>query len=245
MSKFAGKVAIITGGSLGIGRATAIAFAQQGAKVVVADYSEGEQTVRLVQEIGGDGLFIRTDVSKEADVQAMVEKTVEAYGRLDYAFNNAGIAQEMSSLVEQTEEQFDRIINVNVKGVWLCMKFQIPLMLKNGGGAIVNNSSGAGVVGIFGMPIYSASKHAVLGLTKSVALEYAKSGIRINAVCPGIIETDMFARYGSGDMALEVMPIGRIGKPSEIANIATWLCSEEASFVTGHALIADGGYTVQ
>ncbi len=180
MALFTGKVALVTGGSSGIGRATAIAFARKGASVVVASRrsEEGEETVKLVKEAGSDGLFVKTDVTQATDVEAMVEQTIRSYGRLDYAFNNAGIEQAPSPLVEQTEETFDQIIDINVKGVWLSMKYQIPQMLKNGGGAIVNMSSILGLVGAAGVPIYVASKHAVVGLTKAVALEYAKQGIR-------------------------------------------------------------------
>lgn len=252
MASFAGKVALVTGGSSGIGRATAIAFAREGIKVVVASrrVEEGEETVRLVKEVGGDGFFVQTDVTKAADANAMVEKTIGSYGRLDYAFNNAGIEQVPSPLVEQTEETFDQIMNINVKGVWLSMKYQIPQMLKNGGGAIVNMSSVAGLVGLAGSPIYVASKHAVLGLTKSVALEYAKVGIRINAVSPGAVETDLLERVFKDnqqvrEQLMAMHPIGRAGKPEEIASAVVWLCSDGASFVTGQTLALDGGLTSQ
>ncbi len=251
MASLTGKVAIITGGSSGIGRATAIAFAREGAKVAIASRreEEGEETVRLVKEAGSDGFFVKTDVAKAADVSAMVEKTVQHYGRLDYAFNNAGIEEAPTSLVEQTEETFDRIVNINIKGVWLSMKYQIPQMLKNGGGVIVNTSSVGGLIGVPGVPIYVASKHAVLGLTKSAALEYAKQGIRINAVSPGAIETEMFDRFADdpqmrGQMAA-AHPVGRVGKAEEIASAVLWLCSDGASFVTGQTLTVDGGFTAQ
>jgi NAD(P)-dependent dehydrogenase (short-subunit alcohol dehydrogenase family) len=251
MASLTGKVAIITGGSSGIGRATAIAFAREGAKVAIASRreEEGEETVRLVKEAGSDGFFIKTDVAKAADVSAMVEKTVQQYGSLNYAFNNAGIEEAPTSLVEQTEETFDRIVNINIKGVWLSMKYQIPQMLKNGGGVIVNTSSVGGLIGVPGVPIYVASKHAVLGLTKSAALEYAKQGIRINAVSPGAIETEMFDRFADdpqmrGQMAA-AHPVGRVGKAEEIASAVLWLCSDGASFVTGQTLTVDGGFTAQ
>ena len=252
MALFTGKVALVTGGSSGIGRATAILFARKGALVVVASRraEEGEETVKLVKEAGSDGFFVKTDVTQAADVEAMVEQTMRSYGRLDYAFNNAGIEQTPSPLVEQTEEMFDQIIDINVKGVWLSMKYQIPQMLKNGGGAIVNMSSVAGLVGMAGIPIYVASKHAVVGLTKSVALEYAKQGIRVNAVSPGAIETDMFDRFvkdnpQAREQMIAMHPLGRAGKSEEIANAVVWFCSDEAAFVTGQTLALDGGFTAQ
>ena len=253
MAEFTGKVAIVTGGSAGIGRATAVAFAREGAKVVVASrrVEEGEETVHLIRQAGSDGLFIKTDVAKAADVRTMVEKTVATYGRLDYAFNNAGVVEpKPGPLVEQTEEAFDQIVNVNVKGVWLSMKYEIPEMLKHGGGAIVNMSSVAGMVGFPGVGIYVASKHAVIGLTKTAALEYSKSGVRVNAVNPGAIETDMLAHVAGGNAEARAQmgamhPIGRIGKPEEVADAVIWLCSDKASFVTGHSLLVDGGLTAQ
>lgn len=252
MAMLADKVAIVTGGSSGIGRACAVAFAREGAKVVVADLniSEGEKTVQLVKEAGSDGVFVATDVSKEAEVKALTEKTIAVFGRLDYGVNNAGIEQEITPLTEQTESTFDKIISVNLKGVWLCMKYQLSEILKNGGGAIVNISSVAGLVGFPNISIYAASKHAVLGLTKSAALEYAKSGIRINAICPGAIETPMLSGFIENNEELKqqvinMHPIGRFGKPEEIAEGVIWLCSSKASFVTGHSLVIDGGMVVQ
>ena len=242
------KVAIITGGSSGIGRSTAIALAKEGVRVVIAARraKEGEETVRLVKQAGSDGIFVKTDVANENDVKSLVEKTVNTYGKLDYAFNNAGIEEMQTSFVDQTSAVFDNIMNINVKGVWLSMKYEIPQILKNGGGAIVNTSSGLGVIGLPQMPVYIASKHAVLGLTKSAALEYSKSGIRINAVAPGVIETDMIKRTVDANPQLReyfnsMHPIGRIGKPEEIANAVVWLLSDKASFVTGHTLLVDGG----
>ena len=251
MAAFTGKVAIVTGGSSGIGRATAIAFAREGVKVVVASrrIKEGEETVQLVKQAGSEGFFIRTDVAKAADVRAMVEKTVATYGRLDYAFNNAGVIEQTPGpLVEQSEETFGRIMDINVKGVWLSMKYEIPEMLKRGGGAIVNMSSVAGVVGFPGMGIYVASKHAVVGLTKAAAVEYSKSGVRVNAVNPAAIETEMLAHFVADNAEARAQmaaahPIGRTGRPEEIADAVIWLCSDKASFVTGHALLVDGGYT--
>jgi NAD(P)-dependent dehydrogenase (short-subunit alcohol dehydrogenase family) len=249
MASFNGKVAIVTGGSSGIGRATAIAFAREGAKVVVASRreAEGQETLQRVKEAGSDGYFVKTDVAKQADVSAMVEKTMQVYGRLDYAFNNAGVEQIPTPLLEQTEEDFDRIINITVKGVWLCMQHQIRQMLKNGGGAIVNMSSIAGLIGAATLPIYVASKHAVVGLTKSVALEYAKSGIRVNAVCPGVVQTPLVERFDKQvqEQMIQLHPIGRAGKPEEIAEAVVWLCSDKASFVTGGAIALDGGYVAQ
>ena len=252
MSSFEGKVALVTGGTSGIGRATALAFAKEDAKVVVTGRreKEGTETIQLVKDAGGEGFFIKTDVSKEADVRMMVEKIVKAYGRLDYAFNNAGIEQLPSQLVEQTEETFDQIMDINVKGVWLSMKYEIPQMLNNGGGAIVNMASVAGLIGFPGVPIYIASKHAVLGLTKSLALDYAKSGIRINAVSPAAIETDMVDRFvgkeGEARQQLTAMhPVGRMGRPEEIADAVIYLCSDRASFITGQSLTVDGGFTAQ
>ena len=242
------KVAIITGGSSGIGRETAVGLAKEGVRVVIAARraEESEETLQLVKETGGDGIFIKTDVGLEDEVKQLVELTVGKYGRLDYAFNNAGIEETPKSFVDQTSSVFDNIMNINVKGVWLSMKYEIPQMLKNGGGAIVNTSSGLGVIGMPEMPVYVASKHAVLGLTKSAALEYAKSGIRINAVAPGAIETEMYERAVGDNKQLQetlnaMHPIGRIGKPEEIANAVVWLLSDKASFVTGHTLLVDGG----
>jgi NAD(P)-dependent dehydrogenase (short-subunit alcohol dehydrogenase family) len=242
------KVAIITGGSSGIGRATAVALAKEGVKVVIAGRraKEGEETVQLVKEAGSDGIFVKTDVANEDDVRSLVEKTVKTYGRLDYAFNNAGIGETMTPLIEQTSNVFDLIMNVNVKGVWLCMKYEIPQMIRSKGGAVVNMSSVAGVMGFPQAPIYVASKQAVHGLTKSAALEYAKSGIRINAIAPGTVDTDMLKRTaGDNKQLLEIVksmhPIGRIADPEEIANAVVWLLADKASFVLGHTLLVDGG----
>jgi NAD(P)-dependent dehydrogenase (short-subunit alcohol dehydrogenase family) len=243
------KVAIVTGGTSGIGKDTAVLFAKSGAKVVVAGRREveGKETVDQIRASGGDGIFVKTDVARAADVQALVRKTVEKYGRVDIAFNNAGIEGSMTPIVEQSEEDWDRTIDINLKGVWLCLKYEIQQMLKQGsGGAIVNMASVAGFIGSPGFATYSSSKHGVLGLTKSAALETARNGIRINAVCPAVIATPMGERL-FGDPQVEkymvgLHPIGRFGKPMEIAEAVLWMCSERASFMTGQALTLDGGF---
>ncbi len=245
-----GQVALVTGAANGIGRATAQAFAQQGVKVVVSDVDAkgGEATVELIRAAGGEATFIRCDVTRDAEVKALVEGTVAAYGRLDYAFNNAGIEIEKGKLADGEESEFDAIIGVNVKGVWLCMKHQIPVMLAQGGGAIVNTASVAGLGAAPKMSIYAASKHAVIGLTKSAAIEYAKKKIRINAVCPAVIDTDMFRRAYEADpkkaeFAAAMHPVGRVGRVEEIASAVLYLCSDNAGFTTGIALTVDGGAT--
>ncbi|MET1078137.1 MAG: SDR family oxidoreductase [Pseudomonas sp.] len=247
---FSGQVALVTGGSAGIGRATALAFAAEGLKVVVSDLDGegGETTVRLIREAGGEATFVRCDVTREAEVKALLERTVSAYGRLDYAFNNAGIEIEQGKLADGSEAEFDAIMGVNVKGVWLCMKHQIPLMLAQGGGAIVNTASVAGLGAAPKMSIYSASKHAVIGLTKSAAVEYARKKVRVNAVCPAVIDTDMFRRAYEADpkkaeFAAAMHPVGRIGRVEEIASAVLYLCCDGAGFTTGHALAVDGGAT--
>jgi NAD(P)-dependent dehydrogenase (short-subunit alcohol dehydrogenase family) len=252
MLSFTGKVALVTGGTQGIGRACALAFAREGAKVVVTGRGAdaGQETVRLIKDAGGDANFVRADVSREADVKHMIESTLKSYGRLDFACNNAGIEQDIQPLQDQTEETFDRIMNTNVKGVWLSMKHEIPAMLLTAGGAIVNLTSVAGVIGMSGLDVYVASKHAVIGLTKTAALAFGKSNIRVNAVGPAAIQTPMFDRFTHGDAKMlsafaNLHPIGRIGQPEEVAEAVVWLCSDKASFVTGHTLMVDGGFTAQ
>jgi NAD(P)-dependent dehydrogenase (short-subunit alcohol dehydrogenase family) len=244
-----GKVAIVTGGTSGIGRDAAVLFAKAGAKVVVAGRREveGKETIELIRAAGGDGLFVKTDVSQAAQVQALVGKTVEKFGRLDVAFNNAGIEGSLVPIAEQSEEDWDHTIDINLKGVWLCLKYEIQQMLKQGGGgAIVNMASVAGLIGSAGFATYCASKHGVMGLTKSAALETARSGIRVNVVCPAVIETPMGERIFGGPeirpYAISLHPIGRFGKPMEIAEAVLWMCSDRASFMTGQSLVLDGGF---
>lgn len=243
-----GKIAIITGGTSGIGRDAAVLFAKSGAKVVVAGRreAEGKETMDLVRAAGGDGIFVKTDVAKTADVQSLVKKTVEKYGRLDVAFNNAGIEGNWLPIIDQPESDWDSVININLKGVWLSLKYEVQQMLKQGGGgAIVNMASVAGWIGGPGAGTYCASKHGVIGLTKSAALEYAAKGIRVNAVCPAVIETPMAERAFSTPEIKQFMlglhPIGRFGQPMEIAEAVVWMCSDRASFMTGQSLILDGG----
>jgi len=247
---FPNKTAIITGASFGIGRATAIAFAERGANVALVDNVEDSETLNTIKSMGGNTIFIKCDVSKSAEVQGMVEKTVKAFGRLDYAFNNAGIEGASAPTADCTEENWDHVIGVNLKGPWLCMKYEIPEMLKQGKGAIVNCSSIAGLVGFPGISAYVASKHGLAGLTKNAALEYAKSGLRVNAVSPGVIKTPMIDRFTGKKKEVEqqfanMEPIGRLGEPSEVANAVIWLCSDAASFVTGHIMPVDGGWVAQ
>ena len=248
---YQGKVAFVTGGGGGIGRATALAFARAGASVTVADISEqgSRETARLIEEQGGRPYAVKCDVTRAEDVQAALDKTVEAFGRLDFAFNNAGVEQRNAGVAEFEEEEWDRILDTNLRGVFLCMKYEIPLMLKQGGGRIVNTSSGAGVIGIKGGGAYAASKHGVIGLTKSAALDYAAQNVRVNAVAPGYIATPMMDRFTGGtaegwEKITAEEPIGRVGKPEEIADAVIWLCSDASSFVVGHALVVDGGQTV-
>jgi len=247
-----GKVAFITGASTGIGRATAIAYGKVGACVAVVDTNNdaGMMTALQVVEAGGKARFFKCDVSNAAEVKKAVEDTVKEFGRIDYAFNNAGIEGEQGATPDCTEENWNKVINVNLKGVWLCMKYQIPQMLKQGGGSIINCSSIAGLVGFPGIPAYVASKHAVIGLTKTAALEYAKLNIRVNAICPGVIQTPMIDRFTHGEAQIKKQladgePVGRVGRPEEVAAAALWLGSNESSFITGHSLAVDGGWVAQ
>ncbi len=270
------RVGLVTGGAMGIGRATALAFAREGARVVVADVQEqeGRETVSLIQQAGGEATFVHCDVTQAAEVEDMVQKAVAAYGRLDCVSNNAGFEGEWAATAECSEENWDRVLNVNLKGVWLCMKYELQQMLQQGSGAIVNIASVAGVVAERGMPAYAASKGGVIQLTRTAAVEYASSGIRVNAVCPGAIQTPMLERsmsnlninamapgvvrstlverianrmirskIGHSAMMKFMQPLGRRGQPEEIAEAVVWLCSDAASFITGHPMLVDGGLT--
>lgn len=245
---FEGKVALVTGGSFGIGQATAIAFAKRGAKVVVADWIEDDATVRQIEDEGGSALFIKCDVSKGSEVSTMIEKAVSHFGGLDYAFNNAGIEGHTANTHECTEENWDKTMGVNLKGIWLCMKYELPHMLTKQKGVIINCASVAGLNGFAGLPAYVATKHGIVGLTKTAALEYARLGIRVNAVCPGVIHTAMIDRITGKDKEVEkqftgMEPMGRMGDAGEVAEAVVWLCSDAASFVTGIAMPVDGGFT--
>lgn len=247
-----GKIALITGAASGIGEAAAKVFARKGAKLVLADINEagGEAAAAAIRAEGGDAVFVRADISSAKQVEALVAAVVERHGRLDCAFNNAGIADAFAPVADLPEEGWDRVIGVNLKGVFLSMKYEIQQMLKQGGGVIVNTASVAGLVGSPGIGAYAASKHGIVGLTRVAALEYAKLGIRINAVCPGAVRTPMLtqmaAKAGYPEEALVAAePVGRAGEPVEIAEAAAWLCSGAASFVTGHAMAVDGGWVAQ
>lgn len=255
-----GTVALVTGGSSGIGRASALQFAKRGTKVAVVDVNvrEGNETVRMIREASGEAIFIEADVSKAPDAERMVNKAMETYGRLDYAHNNAGVEGILgvppAPIADCTEENWDYTININLKGIWLCMKYEIPEMVTRGGGAIVNTASVLGLVGGQLEPAYVASKHGVVGLTKAAALEYAKVGIRVNAVCPGFIRTPSADRLighlrhinpAIDTQIDELHPLGRIGAPEEVARVVVWLCSDAASFVTGNAMPVDGGFSAQ
>ncbi|RPJ69239.1 MAG: SDR family oxidoreductase, partial [Alphaproteobacteria bacterium] len=232
-----------------IGAASALLFARSGASVVVADLrvDQGEEVVKRIHSEGGKAIFIKCDIAQESEIKKLINMTIETFGKLDCAFNNAGIEGDVADTTAATNDNWERVININLRGIWLCMKYQIPEMLRNGGGSIVNCSSIAGLVGFAGIGAYTASKHGVIGLTQSAAIEFAQKNIRVNAICPGVIQTPMVQRFTKGDdVALknlvEGAPIGRAGRPEEIAHAALWLCSDASSFVTGHPLVADGGW---
>ncbi|QBD77172.1 SDR family oxidoreductase [Ktedonosporobacter rubrisoli] len=247
--QFTDKVALVTGAGTGIGRASAQALAQVGARVIVADVAAegGEETLRLIKDADGEATFVQTDVSKAVEVEELIRQTIRIYGHLDYAVNNAGIAGEEAGTISHSEEGWDRVLAINLKGVWLSMRYEIPEMLKQGG-AIVNLSSFAGLRGSGGTVAYTASKHGVVGLTKAVALEFARQNIRVNALCPGFVHTPMLQRIfethpGVQGQLAERSPVGRIAKPEEIAQAVIWLCSDASSFITGACLPVDGGLT--
>ncbi|TJV46135.1 MAG: glucose 1-dehydrogenase [Mesorhizobium sp.] len=249
--EFKGKVIFITGGANGIGRATALSFARAGASVALADIDEtqNEMSAQQIREIGGSVLSLKCDVTVEAEVKSALDKTVQAFSRLDIAFNNAGKYQRIAPAADTTEEEWRRTLDLNVTGTFLCMRNEIRIMLAQGGGIIVNTASGAGLVGIYDGAAYAAAKHAVMGLTKSAALDYATKGVRINAVCPGVIETNMMREVSGNtpegiEKMLAIEPIGRLGQPEEIASAVMWLSSSKAGFCIGHGLAVDGGHTM-
>lgn len=252
MRKMEKKVVLVTGAGSGIGRAAALAFAREGAKVVAADIQSqaAAETIRLIKSDRGEAIWAQADVSQAGEVSSLIDKAVEKYGRLDCAFNNAGIEGNSGATADCDEENWNRVIAVNLTGVWLCMKYEIRQMLKQDGGAIVNCASVAGIVGFPGLPAYCASKGGIIQLTKAAALEYAKNRIRVNAVCPGVVHTAMIDRITGGKPEAEAQfagmePIGRMGTPEEIAAGVVWLCADDASFVTGHPMVIDGGFIAQ
>jgi NAD(P)-dependent dehydrogenase (short-subunit alcohol dehydrogenase family) len=246
------KVALITGGGSGIGRATALIFAREGAKVVIADLSPkgGEETVAMIKQAGGEAISVECDVLRPGAAEDLVNRTVKQFGRLDCAFNNAGVAGDQARAADSTEECWDFVVGIDLKSVWLCMKYEIAQMLKQGSGAIVNTASAAGLVAVEQLSAYNASKHGVVGLTKTAALEFAQKNVRVNCVCPGLINTPMVARMiDSGGMNeqdfVNAEPVARMGKPEEIGEGVVWLLSDAASFVTGHAMAIDGGWVAR
>jgi NAD(P)-dependent dehydrogenase (short-subunit alcohol dehydrogenase family) len=249
MATLAGKVGLVTGGGTGIGRATAVAMARAGAAVVIGnrDAARGEEVVGLIRQAGGRAVFQKTDVSRPADAKALVERVVREFGRLDLAFNNAGVDGQQAPLHEQDIDRASLLFDVNIKGVFYCMKYEIEQMLQTGGGAVVNTSSIFGLNGYPGWSLYVATKHAVTGMTKAAALDYAKRGVRVNAVAPGPVETPLLAKGTGGDphSYAAFVPMGRIGQPDEIADAVVWLLSDEARYVTGHTLPVDGGVCAQ
>jgi NAD(P)-dependent dehydrogenase (short-subunit alcohol dehydrogenase family) len=251
MRKMEGKIILVTGGSSGIGYATAEAFAREGAHVVIASRGEkrGEEASEAIRNMGGESLFVKTDVSQEDQVKQMVDRVVSTYGRLDFAFNNAGVEGKGARLAKETMEMWNRIMEINLKGTWLCMKYELLQMVKQGGGIIINNASTSGLGGTPRLTIYSASKHGVIGLTKGAALEYISENIRINAVCPGIIRTPMHDERlqttpGLEEIMLSMIPMRRLGKPEDVASLVMWLCSDDASYVTGSTFLMGGGQAV-
>ncbi|MCA9803339.1 MAG: SDR family oxidoreductase [Cyanobacteria bacterium HKST-UBA02] len=250
--KFQNKVVLVTGAASGIGKATALAFAREGARLVLADLDsvQGEATAGQARDLGAEALFVKTDISSGQEVERLVESALATYGRLDCAHNNAGIEGTRIPSADLDEKDFQKIIDINLKGTWLCMKHELKAMLANGGGSIVNTASVAGCVGLAGLSAYTASKHGIVGLTRAASLEYAKKNIRINAICPGPIKTPMVENVVKAAPQLEATilalePVGRLGEPEEVASAVLFLSSEDASFMTGHAMVVDGGWTTQ